>query len=39
MSGEFDDYLRLKQELARRPVHQDDPVSAYLDDLQQAFGR
>jgi hypothetical protein len=36
-SGEFDNYLRLQEELRREHGHGGDPVSRYLDRIQQAF--
>ena len=39
ISGEFADYLRLKERLRQPPDHADDPISLYLDDMQQAFDR
>ena len=38
-SGEFDDYLRVKEQLKTVGGHANDPVSRYLDDMQKAFGR
>jgi hypothetical protein len=38
-SGEFDDYLRVKEQLQQSQRSGDDPLSRYLDDLQKAFGR
>jgi hypothetical protein len=38
-SGEFADYLRLKDDLRRERRHGNDPVSRYLDRMQQTFGR
>lgn len=38
-SGEFDDYLRVKEQLQQSRHGGDDPVSRYLDDLQKAFAR
>ena len=38
-SGEFDDYLRIKEQLKPAADHGHDPVSRYLDDMQKAFGR
>ncbi|MCH7227365.1 hypothetical protein [Haloferula sp. A504] len=38
LSGSFDDYLRLKRELAERPrVERDDPISRYLDRMEKAL--
>lgn len=39
LSGDFDDYLRLKKELELRPrPERDDPISKYLDALDQVYG-
>jgi len=38
-SGEFDDYLRIKEQLKQAGGSGNDPVSRYLDDMQKAFGR
>jgi len=38
-SGAFNDYLRLKERLAAPRTQRDDPVSRYLDRMQEAFGR
>lgn len=38
-SGAFDDYLRLKQELEERQGKRDDPVSNYLDRMEELFDR
>ncbi len=38
-SGEFSDYLKLKKELRREPNHHNDPLSLYLDGMQEAFER
>ena len=39
VSGEFTDYLRVIEELRRPADHADDPLSLYLDDMQEAFER
>ncbi|MBK1827126.1 hypothetical protein [Haloferula rosea] len=40
LSGSFDDYMRLKQELKEKPrVVKDDPVSKYLDTLEAVYER
>lgn len=38
-SGEFDEYLRMKEDLRRKRPGGNDPVSLYLDRLQQSFAR
>jgi len=38
-SGDFDDYLELRRQLRRKPKHKNDPVSEYLDQMQDVFGR
>ena len=38
-SGEFDDYLRMKDDLRRERSGGTDPVSRYLDLIQQTFAR
>ncbi len=38
-SGAFHDYLRLKERLAEPRSPRNDPVSLYLDRMQEAFGR
>lgn len=38
-SGEFDDYLRLKERLKTRPLRRSDPLSAYLDRMDDIFAR
>lgn len=38
-SGAFHDYLRLKERLAAPRTRRNDPVSIYLDRMQEAFGR
>lgn len=38
-SGAFDDYLRLKQELEHRDHQREDPVSSYLDRMNELFDR
>lgn len=39
VSGDFADYLLMKESLRRPPDHAEDPLSLYLDDLQEAFER
>jgi hypothetical protein len=39
VSGDFADYLRLRKELRRPPNHANDPLSQYLDDIQEVFER
>jgi len=39
VSGDFSDYLQMIEELRRPPDHAEDPMSLYLDDLQEAFER
>lgn len=38
-SGAFDDYLRLMQELEHRDYQREDPVSSYLDRMNELFDR
>ena len=39
LSGNFDDFVRLKEELKEKPrAERDDPVSGYLDVIDEAFG-
>jgi hypothetical protein len=38
-SGEFSDYLRLMEQLRSKPDHHNDPLSLYLDRMQEAFER
>lgn len=38
-SGEFDDYLRLKDQLQERRHRRTDPLSKYLDRMDEWFGR
>lgn len=39
LSGEFEDYLKLKQRLKTLPKHKSDPVSDYLDRMDRLFDR
>lgn len=39
MSGAFEDYTKLKEELDRNDNPRTGPVSRYLDDLQKVYGR
>lgn len=40
LSGDFDDYMRLKRELREKPrVERDDPISNYLDKMDRLYER